>query len=106
MMYMPLPEGADVTAKSLEHFLQSLLADNCDRIWYCPFITGFIDEQTPSKMKVIQVANITKQVSSSCKTVIVSSQETIFPCNYIRKRPPMKFRTYSPDEPNSSLHDS
>jgi hypothetical protein len=62
MMYMPLPEGADVTAKSLEHFLQSLLADNCDRIWYCPFITGFIDEQTPSKIKVIQVANITKQV--------------------------------------------
>jgi hypothetical protein len=62
MMFVPLPEGANVTAKSLEHFLQSLLADNCDRIWYCPYITGFIDEQTPSKIKVIQVANITKQV--------------------------------------------
>jgi hypothetical protein len=62
MMFVPLPEGANVTAKSLEHFLQSLLADNCDRIWYCPYITGFIDEQTPSKLKVIQVANITKQV--------------------------------------------
>lgn len=65
MMYLPLPEGINVTAKSLEHFLQSLLADNCDRIWYCPYITGFIDEQTPSKIKVIQVENLTKQVLMS-----------------------------------------
>lgn len=78
MMYAPLPEGANVTVKSLEHFLQSLLTDNCDRIWYCPYITGFIDEQKPSKTKVIQVENLTKQVVTVFQKSNFSDLEVLF----------------------------
>ena len=63
MLYTPLPENENVSAASLQYFLQAILTDNGDKIWYCPYITGFIDNQKPSEIKVIQVDVLTKQVT-------------------------------------------
>lgn len=63
MVYAPLPENENVSAESLQYFLQALLTDNCDKIWYCRHITAFIDDQKPSEIKVIQVDSLTKQVT-------------------------------------------
>ena len=65
MIYSPLSQNMEITVKSLEFFIQSLLSDNHDRIWYCPYIMAFIDDQKASKIKVIQVECLTKQV---CET--------------------------------------
>lgn len=68
MIYSPLSQNMEITVKSLEFFIQSLLSDNHDRIWYCPYIMGFIDDQKASKIKVIQVECLTKQV---CETIFL-----------------------------------
>jgi hypothetical protein len=57
----PIESGP--TIESLEQFLRSVLVNNGEKMFFCPFITAFIDVQKPSELTTLQVASLMKQVN-------------------------------------------
>ena len=57
-----LSDGSKVTSQSLTNFLQNVLIDYHDKIWFCPHMMGFLDDDKCSKVKAIQLHNLTKLV--------------------------------------------
>ena len=58
----PLSDGSVVTAQSLGNFLQRVLIDHYDKIWFCPHMMSFIDDEKLSDIEDIRVKSLTKQV--------------------------------------------
>lgn len=57
-----LSDGSTINAQSVGNFLQRVLIDHCDKIWFCPQIMSFIDDVEKSEIGVVRFKNLTKQV--------------------------------------------
>lgn len=55
-----------MNTSSLDQFLRTVLVDNGEKIWFCPFLMQFIDVQKSSELKNLQVAKLMKQVITIC----------------------------------------
>ena len=58
----PLSDGSIVSAQSLGNFLQRVLIYHYDKIWFCPHMMSFIDDEKLSEVEDMRVKSLTKQV--------------------------------------------
>jgi hypothetical protein len=54
--------NSEITETSLASYLQAVLTENENKIWFCPTIIRFIDDQKSSKIKELQEASLMKMV--------------------------------------------
>lgn len=81
----PLESGP--TMESLEQFLRCVLVNSGEKMFFCPYITAFIDVQKPSELKTLQVASLMKQVNiKMIICAIITCCFSINGCNCIIKK--------------------